>query len=100
MQRMPIEDGASLAAQRRPIALAGFMGVGKSSVGRLVAAELGRPFVDTDDVAQSITGRSILDCFQSGDEAVFREAEARAAPREGAARLSPCALERTSGVVA
>lgn len=78
MQRMPVEDGASLAAQRRPIALAGFMGVGKSSVGRLVAAELGRPFVDTDDVAQSITGRSILDCFQSGDEAVFREAEARA----------------------
>jgi len=62
----------------RPIALAGFMGVGKSSVGRLVAAELGRCFVDTDEEAQSIVGRSIVDCFQSGDEAVFREAEAMA----------------------
>jgi len=52
------------------------MGVGKSSVGRLVAAELGRCFVDTDEEAQAIAGRSIVDCFQSGDEAVFREAEA------------------------
>lgn len=63
---------------QRPIALAGFMGVGKSSVGRLVAAELGRCFVDTDEEAQSIAGRSIVDCFQSGAEAVFREAEATA----------------------
>jgi len=54
------------------------MGVGKSSVGRLVAAQLGRPFIDTDEEAQSIAGRSIVDCFQSGDEAVFRQAEARA----------------------
>lgn len=62
----------------RPIALAGFMGVGKSSVGRLLAAELGRRFVDTDEEAAVIAGRSIDDCFRSGDEAVFREAEAQA----------------------
>jgi shikimate kinase len=89
---MPVEDGASVAAQRRPIALAGFMGVGKSSVGRLVAAQLGRPFIDTDDVAQSITGRSILDCFQSGDEAVFREAEARAVRQAVASGAAVIAL--------
>ena len=75
----------------RPIALAGFMGVGKSSVGRLVAAALGRCFVDTDEEAQSIAGRSIVDCFQSGDEAVFREAEAiavRQAVATGAAVIA------------
>ena len=75
---VPVRDGAWPAPRQKPIALAGFMGVGKSSVGRLVAAALGRPFIDTDEEAQSIAGRSIVDCFQSGDEAVFREAEARA----------------------
>ncbi len=63
------------------------MGVGKSSVARLVAAELGWDFVDTDEEAQSIAGRTILECFQSGDEAVFRDAEARAV-RQAAARRS------------
>ena len=68
------------------------MGVGKSSVGRLVAAELGRPFIDTDEEAQSIAGRSIVDCFQSGDEAVFREAEARAVRRAVATDAAVIAL--------
>jgi shikimate kinase len=60
------------------VALAGFMGVGKSTVGRLLAAELRRPFIDTDEVAELRMGRSIVDCFQAGDEAAFREAEAEA----------------------
>jgi shikimate kinase len=60
------------------IALAGFMGVGKSTVGRLLATELSRPFVDTDEVVERNLGRSIVECFQAGDEAVFREAEAAA----------------------
>ena len=60
------------------IALAGFMGVGKSTVGRLLATELSRSFVDTDEVAQLRIGRSIVECFQAGDEAIFREAEAEA----------------------
>jgi len=68
------------------------MGVGKSSVGRLVAAELGRCFVDTDEEAQSIAGRSIVDCFESGDEAVFREAEAVAVRRAAAAGSAVIAL--------
>ena len=60
------------------IALAGFMGVGKSTMGRLLATELSRSFVDTDEVAQLRIGRSIVECFQAGDEAIFREAEAEA----------------------
>src|SRR5215472_16313608 len=89
---VPVRDGAWPAPRQKPIALAGFMGVGKSSVGRLVAAQLGRPFIDTDEVAQSITGRSILDCFQSGDEAVFREAEARAVRQAVASGAAVIAL--------
>ena len=65
-------------AGRAHLALAGFMGVGKSSVGRLLAAELGRRFVDTDPEAEAIAGRSIDECFAAGDEAGFREAEAAA----------------------
>jgi len=74
------EAGAGLrrALAGRHVALAGFMGVGKTSVGRLLAAELGRPFVDTDPAAEAIAGRSIDECFRAGDEAGFREAEARA----------------------
>lgn len=78
-------------AVARPIALAGFMGVGKSSVGRLLAGELGCSFVDTDQLAEEIAGRSILDCFRAGDEGAFREAEAAAVRR---------ALAQGAGVVA
>src|SRR5438093_4917433 len=58
------------------IALAGFMGVGKSTIGTLLASELSRPFIDTDEVVELRLDRSIVECFQAGDEAVFREAEA------------------------
>jgi shikimate kinase len=74
------------------IALAGFMGVGKSTVGRLLASELSRPFVDTDEVVELNLGRSIVECFQSGDEAVFREAEAEAVSRALSAEPSVIAL--------
>jgi shikimate kinase len=60
------------------IALAGFMGVGKSTVGRLLATELSRTLIDTDEVVEQNLGRSIVECFQAGDEAIFREAEAAA----------------------
>lgn len=63
------------------------MGVGKSAVASLVADALGWGLFDTDERAESIAGRSIEDCFRSGDEAVFRDAEARAV-REAATRDS------------
>jgi len=63
------------------VALAGFMGVGKSTVGRLLASELSWTFVDTDEAVEADLGRSIVECFQAGDEAAFREAEAAAVRR-------------------
>lgn len=59
----------------RNLAIAGFMGVGKSTVGRLVAAQLHHDFLDTDDVIESRSGRSITDIFAQQGEAVFRQME-------------------------
>jgi len=58
------------------VAIAGFMGVGKSTVGRAVAAALDRPFFDTDDVVVELLGRQIPELFASGEELGFRAAEA------------------------
>jgi len=57
------------------IVLTGFMGVGKSAVGREVAARLGRPFVDLDDLIEQNAGMSINDIFASKGEAHFRALE-------------------------
>ena len=56
------------------VALFGFMGVGKSAVGKLLAEELGLSFVDLDQEIVSRTGRSIESIFQDGEER-FREIE-------------------------
>ena len=57
------------------IALIGFMGTGKSSVGQLVAAQLHFTFLDTDHVIEARAGKSISDIFAQQGEPVFRELE-------------------------
>jgi shikimate kinase len=54
------------------LALIGFMGTGKTSVGRLVAEHLHFEFVDTDELIQNHTGRTIADIFAQDGEAAFR----------------------------
>lgn len=56
-------------------ALIGFMGCGKSSIGRLVASLSDIQFIDLDDVIASRTGLSIPDIFRSAGEAGFRAIE-------------------------
>lgn len=51
------------------------MGTGKSSVGRLVATEMGYGFVDTDQVIEERLGVTIADVFARHGEAVFRQFE-------------------------
>ena len=51
------------------------MGCGKSSVGRRIAANTGRRFVDTDELVSSKEGRSISKIFAEQGEAHFRELE-------------------------
>ena len=60
------------------IVLVGFMGAGKSSVGRVLASRLGRDFIETDDMIAAREGRSIPEIFAERGEAYFRELEAEA----------------------
>lgn len=65
----------STARQLRNLALIGFMGCGKSVVGRLVAGQLDFDFVDTDDLVEAAAGRSISDLFREEGEPAFRQRE-------------------------
>ncbi len=60
----------------RNIVIAGFMGSGKSSVGRALAERLGLQFVDTDKVIEKRAGMSIPEIFRKRGERFFREMEA------------------------
>ena len=57
------------------------MGVGKSSIGRRLAARLGVPFVDADTEIEKAAGMSIADIFARHGEADFRSGEARVIAR-------------------
>lgn len=59
------------------IFLTGFMGTGKSTVGRTLAARLGRPFVDLDAEIERRAGRSIRQIFADVGEPEFRRLESR-----------------------
>jgi shikimate kinase len=61
----------------RPIILIGFMGSGKSSVGRKLARELDVPFTDLDARIEEEIGISIQDFFAVQGEAAFRTLEAQ-----------------------
>ena len=60
----------------RTIALTGFMGSGKTAVGRALAERLGRPFVDMDAVLEQRLGMTIAEAFRTLGEQAFRAAEA------------------------
>ncbi|MDQ5816159.1 MAG: 3-dehydroquinate synthase [Actinomycetota bacterium] len=63
------------------IVLVGFMGAGKSTIGRLLAERLGLPFVDTDALIESQQGASISELFAREGERGFRRIESRAVTR-------------------
>ncbi|MBO8142647.1 MAG: 3-dehydroquinate synthase [Firmicutes bacterium] len=68
------------------VVLIGFMGAGKTAVGRRLAERLGRPFVDADQVVEESAGMSIRDIFAREGEAGFRRREAEAVRRLAARR--------------
>jgi shikimate kinase len=57
------------------IVLIGFMGCGKSSIGRRLAGRLGHDFLDSDDLITARAGKSITEIFTGEGEARFREQE-------------------------
>lgn len=69
-------EAGSLNLKIERVVLAGFMGAGKSTVGRLLARQLGWQFFDADEVIQVRNQATIAEIFSSGGEAVFRRLEA------------------------
>ena len=57
------------------VILVGFMGTGKSVVGKLLAERLGRPFVDLDKKIEREAGRPVARIFEEEGEAGFRKRE-------------------------
>ncbi len=60
------------------IILIGFMGSGKSTLGRRLARLTGSSFVDTDEMIEQQQGRAIKDIFAQEGEAYFRDLETKA----------------------
>jgi shikimate kinase len=67
-----------LPAHLRRIVLTGFMGAGKTTVGRLLAARLGWDFLDLDASIESRTGLAVPSIFAAHGEAHFRQLESQA----------------------
>ena len=65
----------------RPLVLVGLMGVGKSTVGRRLAARLGLPFVDADSEIERAADMSIAEIFERYGEPYFRDGERRVIAR-------------------
>lgn len=74
------------------------MGAGKSTVGRRVAAEFGWPLVDSDDVIEARTGRSVREIWLTDGEPTFRALEADALG-EALRREEPAVIAAAGGVV-
>lgn len=66
---------------RRPIVLIGMMGAGKTTVGRRLAAKLGRRFVDSDEEVEKAAGMTIEEIFAAHGEADFRAGEVKVIAR-------------------
>ena len=73
-----------------PVVITGFMGAGKTTVGRALARLLDAPFVDLDDAVRELEGRGPRELIDEEGEEYFRESETRALRHvleSGAARV-------------
>ena len=76
-----LKDRARAALGSRNLILVGLMGAGKSSVGRLVASQLGIPFVDSDVEIERVSRMTIAELFAAYGEEEFRALETRVMKR-------------------
>ncbi len=61
--------------QRTNVALIGFMGAGKSSIGKALARKMEKPFTDLDTLVETRAGKSVARIFKEDGEPVFRDLE-------------------------
>ena len=76
----------SLLAPGRNLVLIGPMGAGKTTVGRLLADRLRRPFADTDAMVEREAGRPVREIFDESGERAFRALESEMVRRVSALR--------------
>ncbi|MBB3391172.1 shikimate kinase [Rhizobium sp. BK275] len=76
-----LRDRARAALGSRNLILVGLMGAGKSSVGRLIAQQLGVPFIDSDIEIERVSRMTITELFAAYGEEEFRALEARVMKR-------------------
>lgn len=81
------------------IALSGFMGCGKSSVGRELAKMTGLPFTDLDEAICGREGKTIPEIFACGGEQAFREAELSALQAFAQDATGSCILSLGGGTL-
>jgi shikimate kinase len=82
----------------RHIVLVGLMGSGKTTTGQHLAARLGRPLVDSDQLIEARTGRTVREIFAADGEDAFRTLET-AALLEALAAPDPLVIAAAGGVV-
>ncbi len=87
-----------LNALGRHLALVGFMGAGKSTLGPAIAERLGRPFVSVDAVVEERTGATVAELFAERGQDAFRELEERIAVEILTRRL-PAVVELGGGAL-
>lgn len=71
-----MNEALATAIDGRHVILTGFMGTGKSSIGRILAKQWRRPCVDVDRLIEQKTGKTIPEIFETQGEAAFRALEA------------------------
>ena len=80
------------------LVLIGLTGSGKTTVGRLAAERLGRPFLDTDAMIEQRTGRTVRAIFAEDGEPTFRDLEAQVLA-DALASESPAVIAAAGGIV-
>jgi len=83
---------------RRHIVLVGMMGAGKSSVGRVLAARLDRPLLDTDELVEASTGRTVREIWVTDGEPAYRVLEADVLA-DALAAPTPSVIAAAGGIV-
>jgi shikimate kinase len=83
---------------KQHIVLVGMMGAGKSSVGRVIARRLGRDLLDSDEMIEAQTGRTVREIWAADGEPAFREMEA-AVLAQAVAAEEPSVIAAAGGVV-